>query len=70
MSSVAYFKIYKDTAGEWRWRFTAKNGKTIAVSSEGYNNLADCESSVSLIKSETPSAPVIGDDEYDKLRKK
>ncbi|WP_016701649.1 YegP family protein [Pseudomonas chlororaphis] len=69
MSGVSYFYIYKDTAAEWRWRFTAKNGKTIAVSSEGYNNLVDCEHAVGLMKAESPTAPIIGDDDYDRLRK-
>lgn len=31
------FELYKDKAGEWRWRLVAKNGKTIADSGEGYN---------------------------------
>ncbi|WP_323151028.1 YegP family protein [Pseudomonas glycinae] len=69
MSGVSYFYIYVDNASEWRWRFTAKNGKTIAVSSEGYKNLVDCEHAVSLMKSEAPAAPVIGDDYYDRVRK-
>lgn len=68
MASVAYFYIYKDQAGQWRWRFSATNGKTIAVSSEGYNNLSDCEHSVTLIKTEAPRAPVIGDDNFKRLR--
>lgn len=68
MVNVAYFYIYKDRTGEWRWSFRATNGKTIAVSSEGYNNLRDCEHSVTLIKTEAPSAPVVGDDNFKKLR--
>lgn len=68
MSSVAYFYVYKDHAGEWRWRFTATNGEKIAVSSEGYKNLSDCEHSIALIKADAPSAPTIGDDNFKKLR--
>lgn len=30
------FQIYRDKAGEWRWRLRAGNGKIIADSSEGY----------------------------------
>lgn len=28
--------IYKDSKGEFRWRMTAKNGKVVAESGEGY----------------------------------
>jgi uncharacterized protein YegP (UPF0339 family) len=31
-----------DKANEWRWSIVAGNGETIAVSSEGYHNYADC----------------------------
>ena len=43
MAGVAYFKIYLDAKREYRWRFTASNGKIIAVSSESYVRKADCE---------------------------
>ena len=29
-------ELYKDVAGEWRWRLVAANGKIIADSGEGY----------------------------------
>jgi uncharacterized protein YegP (UPF0339 family) len=28
--------IYRDTAGEWRWRRVAANGQTVATPGEGY----------------------------------
>lgn len=68
MSSVSYFYIYKDTSSQWRWRFVATNGKTIAVSSESYINLADCEASAQLVRRESAGAPIIGDADYKKLR--
>ena len=34
--------VYKDTAGEWRWRATAGNGKNVANSGEGYKRRGDC----------------------------
>lgn len=34
--------IYKDEAGEWRWRREAANGEPVSNSGEGYKNLADC----------------------------
>ena len=69
MASVSYFYIQKDVSNQWRWRFAATNGKTIAVSSESYHNLRDCEHSVELIKKEAPTSPVIGDSDYDKAKK-
>lgn len=34
----------KDSAGEWRWSRTGRNGETVGAAHEGYKNLADCES--------------------------
>lgn len=34
--------IYKDNAGEWRWRRTAANGNVVGASTEGYVNKSDC----------------------------
>lgn len=31
-----YVVVYKDKAGEWRWRLKARNGKIVADSGEGY----------------------------------
>jgi hypothetical protein len=59
MANVAYFKIYRDAAGQYRWRFTASNGRIIAVSSESYWNKADCEHAVALVKREAPAAPML-----------
>lgn len=30
------FDVYQDTAGEWRWRLRAANGRIVAESGEGY----------------------------------
>lgn len=68
VSQVSYFYVYKDTADQWRWRFTAKNGKTIAVSSESYHNLSDCENGIGLVREQSASSPVVGDSNYNKLR--
>jgi len=52
MASRPYpsFLIYKDTRGEFRWRYQASNTKTIADSGEGYKNLADCDRGIELVK--------------------
>lgn len=30
------FVMFKDKGREWRWRLVARNGRSIAVSGEGY----------------------------------
>jgi len=32
--------VYKDAAGEWRWRRSADNGRIISGSEEGYQDRA------------------------------
>lgn len=34
--------VYLDGAREWRWRLLAANGRSVAVSGEGYQNRGDC----------------------------
>lgn len=53
---MARFTIYKDVAGEFRWRFTANNGKIIAVASESYKNKSDCQTSVQIVKQQAWNA--------------
>jgi uncharacterized protein YegP (UPF0339 family) len=36
------WEIYKDTAGQWRWRRTASNGNIVGAATEGYVNKSDC----------------------------
>jgi len=52
MSTRPYpsYWIYRDVAHQWRWRYDARNGKTIAVSSESYVNKSDCEHAIELMK--------------------
>jgi len=47
---MAEFEIYKDERLEFRWRFKANNGKILAESAEGYNNPANCEHAITLVK--------------------
>ena len=57
------FEIYRDTRGEWRWRFKAKNGETIAVSSEGYVRKIDCRRGITLIRTTIAGVRVLKDEE-------
>ena len=53
------FQIYKDKAGEWRWRLRAGgNWEIIADSAEGYKNKSDCEHGLQLVKEQASSATV------------
>jgi uncharacterized protein YegP (UPF0339 family) len=47
---MAEFEIYKDERLEFRWRLKANNGKILAESAEGYNNRANCEHAIILVK--------------------
>jgi uncharacterized protein YegP (UPF0339 family) len=55
---MARFELYKDNAGEYRWRFVSSNGRIIATSSEGYKAKGDCQNGIELIKREAPPAQV------------
>jgi len=39
---MSKFEIYRDDAGEYRWRLTADNGEIVADSGEGYVRKTDC----------------------------
>ncbi len=43
------FEVYKDDAGEWRWRLVAGNNEIIA-SGEGYRDKRDCLHAIELVK--------------------
>lgn len=44
------FEIFRDSAGEWRWRLRARNGEVIATSGEGYVHRRDCEHGIDLVR--------------------
>jgi len=55
----ARFEVYKDKAGEWRWRLRVINREIIADSGEGYKTRAGCENGIDLVKKYAPDAPVV-----------
>ena len=59
MSQNPYFYVYRDAAGEWRWRLRASNEKIIADSGEGYYSQEGCEAAVSRVKREVPVATLV-----------
>ncbi|HWW48296.1 MAG TPA: YegP family protein [Xanthobacteraceae bacterium] len=55
---MAYkFEIYKDKAGEYRFRFKASNGETM-FGSEGYKQKKSAEDAIASIKSHAPGATI------------
>ena len=54
------FEIYKDKAGEYRWRLKAVNGTVIATS-QGYKAKADCKHGIEIIMKGAAMAKVEDD---------
>ena len=52
------FTIYKDKAGEFRFRIVATNGNVMA-SSEGYSAKASAKNAIERIKSDAAKADVV-----------
>lgn len=42
-------RFYEDRRGEWRWQITAKNGKIIAASSEGFKKKSSSINNLNLL---------------------
>jgi uncharacterized protein YegP (UPF0339 family) len=53
-----HFNLYKDKAGEWRWRLIASNGKTVADSGEGYTTKANAQAGIASVKEGAATAAV------------
>lgn len=45
----ARFQVYMDTAGQWRWRLLAANGRVIADSAEAYTRKSDACRAVGVL---------------------
>lgn len=52
------FTIYKDKAGEFRFRIIATNGNVLAAS-EGYSAKASAKKAIDRIKSDAAAADVV-----------
>jgi uncharacterized protein YegP (UPF0339 family) len=52
------FEVYKDNAGEFRWRLKAANGEIVATSSEGYTYKQSCLKGIELVQMNAASATV------------
>lgn len=56
--SAATFEVYKDKAGEYRWRLRTTNTQVIATSGEGYSSKRACEEGIESVKKNAPDAAV------------
>ena len=52
------FEMYRDKAGEYRFRLKARNGEIIA-SSEGYTGKAACENGIESVRKNAPEAEIV-----------
>ena len=52
------YEVYKDKAGEFRFRLKAKNGQIIAVS-EGYKTKTSCLNGIESVGKNAPEAEVV-----------
>ncbi|MGF1448069.1 MAG: YegP family protein [Opitutales bacterium] len=52
------FEVYKDKAGEFRWRLKANNGEPIASSGEGYKEKRSCLHAIDLVKTSNEAGVV------------
>ena len=52
------FEIYKDKAGEFRFRLKAANGQIIATG-EGYKELKSSKNGITSIKKNAPAAKIV-----------
>ena len=52
------FEVYKDKAGEFRFRLKATNGQIIAIG-EGYKALNSCKKGIESIKKNAPGAAIV-----------
>ncbi|MBQ5953665.1 MAG: YegP family protein [Lachnospiraceae bacterium] len=52
------FEVYKDKAGEFRFRLKARNGEII-LTGEGYKAKASCLNGIDSIRRNAPDSPVV-----------
>ncbi len=44
------FRVELDAAAEYRWRLLADNGKSIAISADGYSSKQECIDAIRLVQ--------------------
>ena len=56
---AAKFELYKDRAGEFRWRLLASNGQIIATGGEGYQSKTSAWNGINSVKKNVTDAAII-----------
>ena len=54
----ATFEVYRDHAGEWRWRLVHRNGNIIADGGEGYSSKRAAKNGIKSVKRNALGAPM------------
>jgi uncharacterized protein YegP (UPF0339 family) len=54
---AAEFEVYKDKAGEFRWRLQAANNEVVATG-EGYKSKASCLHGIDVVRKIAATAPI------------
>lgn len=55
---MAYFEIFTNKKGQYRWRLRANNNKIIADSAESYIGKSSCKRGIELVKLQSRNAKV------------
>jgi uncharacterized protein YegP (UPF0339 family) len=58
MAGTAQFEIYKDQAGQFRWRLRAAAMSEPIASSEAYTSEAACKNGIRSVRKNAPTAIV------------
>lgn len=56
------FELYRDSAGEWRWRLVVPNGNIIADSGEGYASKQGAKRGIESVRNRAPEARIVVED--------
>jgi uncharacterized protein YegP (UPF0339 family) len=57
-TAAAVFELYKDSAGEYRFRLRGDEGALLATSGKGYKTRADCQKVIDTIRTLAARAKV------------
>ena len=55
---MAEYEVFRDRAGEYRWRLQAGNNKIVADSSEGYTAKESCYAAIEVVRRIAPTTPI------------